>query len=251
MDTCSVPSCDRPVRTKGWCNAHYMRWWHTGDVDAERPLATKDRTPAERFEQFVGAAELDGCILWQGSIGRTGYGYFTVNGRSKVAHRFAYESTHGSLPEGQQLDHLCHTRDRECRGGVTCRHRRCVNPAHLEPVTPKENNNRGRAAELARERRESSDTCAQGHPYTPENTGRSTRGYRYCRECNRLRARAKSLKAQGAPDPRRTSQEQVAQIPSLLGQGGMSGRAIAAAVGVSRRTVARVRAGGSWFSELP
>jgi hypothetical protein len=48
------------------------------------------------------------------------------------AHRFAYELLVGPIPEGLVIDHLC-------------RNRRCVNPAHLEPVTAEENWRRGDA----------------------------------------------------------------------------------------------------------
>jgi HNH endonuclease len=45
------------------------------------------------------------------------------------AHRLAYTLAHGSVPEGLELDHLC-------------RVPRCINPDHLEPVTPSENQRR-------------------------------------------------------------------------------------------------------------
>jgi len=32
--------------------------------------------------------------------------------------------------------------------------------------------------------------CPQGHEYTPENTAKNPRGWRYCKQCNRDRARA-------------------------------------------------------------
>lgn len=43
-----------------------------------------------------------------------------------MAHRYMYEREVGQIPEGMHLDHLC-------------RVRACVEPAHLEPVTPREN----------------------------------------------------------------------------------------------------------------
>jgi hypothetical protein len=54
-------------------------------------------------------------------------------GGARSAHRFYYEQHVGPIPEGLQLDHLC-------------RNTRCVNPAHLEPVTGAENMRRRVAA---------------------------------------------------------------------------------------------------------
>ena len=30
--TCSIEGCDGPVKTRGWCQAHYVRWRHTGST---------------------------------------------------------------------------------------------------------------------------------------------------------------------------------------------------------------------------
>lgn len=90
-----------------------------------------------------------GCHLWTGSIHRTGYGRITVKDaetgrwRPELAHRVAYEEYVGPIPDGLVLDHTCHD-PASCRGGWSCLHRRCINPAHLEPVTPHENLMRGR-----------------------------------------------------------------------------------------------------------
>lgn len=45
MTLCSIEGCAGQVRTRGWCNAHYMRWWYTGTTDGP-PVArrTKGRT---------------------------------------------------------------------------------------------------------------------------------------------------------------------------------------------------------------
>ena len=69
-----------------------------------------------------------GCWLWsEKRLDHAGYGQFKFNGRNMPAHRFAYERLVGPIPEGLHLDHLCD------------RHRNCVNPSHLEPVSPSEN----------------------------------------------------------------------------------------------------------------
>lgn len=38
---CSVDGCGRDAVTRGWCQGHYLRWYRTGDVQADRPLATR------------------------------------------------------------------------------------------------------------------------------------------------------------------------------------------------------------------
>ncbi|WP_414654556.1 HNH endonuclease signature motif containing protein [Intrasporangium sp.] len=73
----------------------------------------------------------------------------------------------GPIPEGLVLDHLC-------------RNRACCNPAHLEPVTIRENILRGEPANRTH--------CPHGHAYTPENT-RIDNNMRSCRTCIRERAR--------------------------------------------------------------
>lgn len=40
-DACSIPDCEKPAKSRGWCTAHYSRWLRTGDVG---PAAIWDRT---------------------------------------------------------------------------------------------------------------------------------------------------------------------------------------------------------------
>lgn len=123
----------------------------------------------------------DGCWLWLLSVSRTGYGRITHRSKVHDAYRFIYELLVGPVPDGLHLDHTCHNRDPLCPG-KECKHRLCVNPDHLEPVTQSEN---VRRAAFSRA------TCPNGHPYTPENTriDRKTGGRR-CRTCHNRKARA-------------------------------------------------------------
>ena len=102
-----------------------------------------------------------------------------------MAHRVSYEMAKGSIPPGLQLDHLCRTT-------------LCVNPAHLEPVTPKENIRRGSTAEVARRTQLSKTHCPQGHAYEGANLYLAPDGGRECRQCirdsgARYRAKKKAL----------------------------------------------------------
>lgn len=173
-----------------------------------------------------------GCWLWTATIHRSGYGIFRANGRQVYAHRFAYALHFGSVPDGLEVDHVCHNEDDSCQGGSECLHRRCVNPAHLEAVTHRENGRRGksafginarkthcprdhaydeantiieRGARICRACREAKRPagvtpaarthCPQGHPYSEENTYRSPEGYRKCRTCRRDERRRRHAQA--------------------------------------------------------
>ncbi len=97
---------------------------------------------------------------------------------------------------------------------------------------------------------ESSPACKHGHPY-PENAARDSRGWLYCRECNRLRARrnrdavtpdtaAIDRAVAGDPPERLTPRERQAAI-TRLDQWGLSSAVIAERIRCSRRTVHRAR----------
>lgn len=117
-----------------------------------------------------------GCWEFQGALTERGYGVIQL-GRGKgtaKAHRVVYEDFLGPIPEGLTLDHLCFNP-------------RCVNPAHLEPVTRSENTLRQWAAGRADPGRSNrlKTRCPQGHPYDRANTRVSRSGRRCCRACAR------------------------------------------------------------------
>ncbi len=109
----------------------------------------------------------EGCWLWTGALDSDGYGNVNRSKKSVGAHRYAYELLVGPIPAGMVLDHIC-------------RNRRCVNPAHLDPVTNRENILRGEGA-CARHARKTH--CVHGHEFTPENTRIRPNGSRRCVAC--------------------------------------------------------------------
>lgn len=126
------------------------------------------QTADERFWSKVIKHE-GGCWLWQ-SATRYGYGVFSLGRRSGkriMAHRYSYLTLVGEIPNGLQLDHLCRVRN-------------CVNPAHLEPVTPKENVLRGEGPSALQSRRMD---CIHGHPLSGDNLYITPKGKRRCKTC--------------------------------------------------------------------
>lgn len=123
------------------------------------------------------------CWPWIGTILTTGYGSFD----GKLANKAVYEFIIGPVPKGLSLDHLCHTKDESCIGGDNCKHRSCVNPFHMEPVTPIVNTMRGRSPMANNARKK---YCKNGHPFDLQNTLlRKEKGkiIRYCKICMRDR----------------------------------------------------------------
>jgi hypothetical protein len=124
--------------------------------------------------------DLGPCWIWTGSRDAHDYGQFYANGSKVLAHRYAYETGVGPIPEGLEPDHLCRVHP-------------CIRPSHLEPVTRRENLRRGQglvASKMAQTH------CEQGHEFTPDNTY-LWRERRHCRAC---RAKHSAAAEQTRPD---------------------------------------------------
>ncbi len=112
--------------------------------------------------------------LWLGHIDTDGYGTIRFNNKAYKAHNFVWLYLVGEIPKELQMDHKCRLRN-------------CVNPDHLEPVTPKENINRGLTGKLNNYQSKKTH-CRYGHPYSKENTYIKKGGWRECRKCIAIRS---------------------------------------------------------------
>lgn len=125
--------------------------------------------PDNKPKTYKGSA----CIPHKGKLDMNGYALIG----SRVAHRIIYAEKVGELIKGMEIDHACHSFDKDCQKTNDCPHRSCVNPDHYEQVTRAENL-----------RRQARNRCKYGHLYSPDNVYRYTfRGTenRRCRKCSR------------------------------------------------------------------
>ena len=170
---CSIEGCERPLKSRGWCGAHYQRWFRYGDPEGNGNIRPRDpaaacsvsecdspvetsgicnmhrirakrhgdpevrltaETPEDAFRMYV-KREGD-CHVWTGTRYVSGYGRVKWQGKPIRAHRYAYERDHGPIPDGLVVRHKCDNPP-------------CVNPEHLEIGTYQDNVNdmiaRGRA----------------------------------------------------------------------------------------------------------
>lgn len=146
---------------------------------------TKDefalRVPERMRARFVSKISFTStCWLWTASVTgpkRGMYGQFAicVNGVVTIskAHRLAYGWAVGSIETGLVIDHLC-------------RVHRCVNPAHLEPVTYRENCLRGASLQS---QNAAKTHCKRGHPLSGANLAYRSDSGRECLTCKTLRNR--------------------------------------------------------------
>ena len=128
------------------------------------------RGKGRAIEEFYEPEPNSGCWLWIGTSNWQGYGRYRIPGTRTMtqAFRYIWEHEYGPVPAGLELDHLC-------------RVPLCVNPAHMEPVTHRENMLRGNTIVALH----AAKTCAPcGHPYEKKEGGS-----RRCVRCRNARRR--------------------------------------------------------------
>lgn len=141
--TCLATGCTDPSKCKGFCKLHYNRWLRHGDASVRLPNGVPQPEAPRFFAKCTWAPKYAGtrCLLWTGAKQPSGHGKFALrrDGTKRLVkpHRWLWERWVGPIPEGLSLDHLC-------------RRPACVNPLHLEPVTPAENTRRAHREPIVR-----------------------------------------------------------------------------------------------------
>lgn len=154
------------------------------------PIELSQLPPKVIARFWANVRKTDSCWLWKGWVPPNGYGVVRWGSGRKAdiergisgrvfAHRMAYMLCVGPIPAGHEIDHV------RARG---CTNRHCVNPAHLEAVTPRVNTLRG--SSLAAQRAQQTH-CLRGHRLDEANVYVTARGQRYCKACRRLEMAAR------------------------------------------------------------
>ena len=98
----------------------------------------------------------NGCWLWIRGVGKGGYGQCSIGGKSRRAHRAAYEMVYSvTLTPDQFLDHACRIKG-------------CVSPMHLEIANQRDHVDSAAYGNAAYGNKEKAH-CPYGHEYTLEN----------------------------------------------------------------------------------
>lgn len=112
----------------------------------------------------------NGCLIWGGAINKFGYGVVAV----QLAHRASYRLFKGEIPDNHNIDHLCSAPA-------------CIEPNHLDAVTPKQD---GARKKIRNRWRGWATHCANGHELDDHTTfWRSNGTGRQCRVCQHERQR--------------------------------------------------------------
>ena len=130
--------------------------------------------------------QLTGCHVWTGRL-HEGYGYVRFKRHKRFLHRILWEHTHGPIPEGLQIDHLC-------------KNTACCNIEHLTVATPRVNTLASNCPAAINARKDQCSKC--GGEFS-----RNKRGRRYCPPCRTAYQREYKRRRLQDPEYRRKHNE--------------------------------------------
>lgn len=180
-------------------------------AEMKRGRPPKPPTPwtGERLMERVKIDPVSGCWNWIGGSTNDGYGVLGRGAPTYLAHRLSHTLWVGPIPPGYEIDHLC-------------RNPPCINPKHIEAVTPRVNKMRSKSPWALNAAK---THCKRGHELSEENVYRTKKG-RSCRACNLMHGRAfeakhrerrnkedRHLVKKDRHNPRRQSAKSLANLP--------------------------------------
>lgn len=143
----------------------------------------------EQLERIVSRfiEQPNGCWHHPSKPGSKGYAVTKFGwpvSKSILIHRLSWMYYKGDIPEDMVLDHLCHD-PATCAGGDTCKHRRCVNPNHLQLVSAADNSKK--TVRLLKYKTH----CKRGHLLEGNTVQYKSRNTMYCLTCRREQGKLK------------------------------------------------------------
>jgi len=123
---CLIPECGKPAKTKGLCQAHYLRKLRHGSPTGG---ATSKREPLAFYRDVVLKYEGDECLIWPYAKTHAGYAQLYRCGKVGYVSRFVCADIYGPPPSNRH--HAAHS----CGNG----HSACVAKGHLFWKTPADN----------------------------------------------------------------------------------------------------------------
>lgn len=126
---CSVLGCGKPHVARGWCNAHYHRWFLYGDPEYGGPLGPSKGEVTQFYNEVVRSYDGDECLIWPYGKDRRGYAQTNLKDKRGYVSRLVCEEEYGPPPSPE------HQAAHSCGNG----HLGCVAKRHLRWATPVEN----------------------------------------------------------------------------------------------------------------